>query len=316
MKILFTFDPEKELRNQLIKTFPQCEYDFVKTINDAGQLLSQAEVIVTMGEDLEDHHIEEATSLRWIMVTSAGMEMMPFEKIKEKGILVTNARGIHKIPMAEFTIGLMLQHAKQFIPLNEQEHEEIWSRRLPTSELCDQTILILGTGAIGQEIARLAQAFRMVTIGVNTSGTPVKYFDRIETIANLESLLPEIDFFVSVLPSTNKTRYILKKKHFEMMKASSVFINLGRGDVIRESVLLKVMEDQDITHAFLDVFIDEPLKEGHPFWKMKNITVTPHISSTTKMYVPRAFDILKHNLRTYIHNKGDYINIVDVERGY
>jgi phosphoglycerate dehydrogenase-like enzyme len=316
MKILFTFEPKEELRNQIPNQFPLCEYYFVEKIEDAGLMLSQAEVIVTMGEDLEDRHIDEAITLKWIMVTSAGMEKMPFEKIKEKGILVTNARGIHKIPMAEFTIGLMLQHAKQFIPLNEQEHEEKWSRRLPTSELCEKTILVLGTGAIGQEIARLAKAFRMVTIGVNTNGSPVNYFDRIETLANLERVLPEVDFLVSILPSTKETRFILKKKHFEIMKNSSVFINIGRGDVIDESVLIKVMEDQDITHAFLDVFIDEPLTEGHPFWKMKNITVTPHISSTTKMYLPRAFDILKHNLFTYIHDKGDYINIVDVERGY
>ncbi|TMU83630.1 D-2-hydroxyacid dehydrogenase [Bacillus sp. BHET2] len=316
MKIISTFHPKEEFMSDLKNSFPQVEFLFYKNIREAERELPNGEVIVTMGEDLTSDHINMSHKCKWIMVTSAGLEKMPFEAIGKKGIFVTNARGIHKTPMAEFTIGLMLQHAKQLQTVWKQERDALWSRRLPTSEIYQATLLILGAGAIGGEIARLAQAFQMKVIGVNSTGETREYFDRMLTLETFRDQLPDADYIVSVLPSTEETKHILTVDHFEQMKETAVFINIGRGDLVEESVILEATEKKLIGHIYLDVFDKEPLPKEHPFWKAEGITVTPHLSSITSEYMPRAFDIFKKNLSTYSENRENFINVIDIERGY
>ncbi|PFA63336.1 D-2-hydroxyacid dehydrogenase [Bacillus sp. AFS015802] len=316
MKIIFTFRPKEEFVSDIENSFPENEFLFYKKIKEAEKDLPYAEVIVTMGEDLTDDHIRMSESCKWIMVTSAGLEKMPFDAIKRRGILVTNARGIHKIPMAEFSIGLMLQHAKQLQAVWEQEKDAVWSRRLPTSELHGASLLVIGAGAIGGEIARLAKAFHMNVSGVNSTGSPAEHFDRMFTLETFREQLAGFDYIVSVLPSTEHTAYIMKVDDFKKMKDTAVFINMGRGDLMEESVILEVMEKKLISRMYLDVFEEEPLAGHHPFWKTEGITVTPHLSSITKKYMPRALDIFKKNLSTYSNNRENFINVIDTERGY
>ncbi|MCA1066195.1 D-2-hydroxyacid dehydrogenase [Rossellomorea aquimaris] len=316
MKIIFTFQPKEQFVSDLINSFPEAEFHFYKKIKEAEAELPNAEVIVTMGEDLTNGHIETCEKCKWIMVTSAGLEKMPFQAIRKRGILVTNAKGIHKIPMGEFTIGLMLQHAKQLREVINQEREGIWSRRLPTSELHQSSLLILGAGAIGGEIARLAKSFQMKVSGVNSTGSGREHFDHMHTLETFTNELQHADYIVSVLPSTAKTKHLLKLSHFQQMKDSAVFINIGRGDLVEESVLLEVSVQKLIDHMYLDVFDHEPLPQGHPFWEDEGITVTPHLSSITKKYMPRALGIFKKNLTTYSNKSRNFINVIDTERGY
>jgi len=315
MKILFTFIPKEKLQSDIQAEFPEHEFHFCK-ISSAGCHAEEAEIYVTYGEDLDKDYIERAKNLKWIMVMSAGMDRMPFEECAKRDILVTNVRGIHKIPMAEFTLGTMLQHVKQYPVLREKEIEEEWDRKVKVDELAGKNLLVLGIGAIGGETARLAKAFRMTVTGINRSGKGHEFADHTDTFANIGSWLPEADFIVSVLPSTDETRYLLQEEHFTLMKDSAVFINIGRGDLVKEEVLLKVLGERQISHAYLDVFETEPLPKGHPFWKMENVTVTPHLSSITKGYLPRSFEIFKHNLRAYVNKEEQLLNVIDLSRGY
>ncbi|WP_394582986.1 D-2-hydroxyacid dehydrogenase [Cytobacillus firmus] len=316
MKIVSSILPPEELREEVIRDFPEGDFLFFDGIESAGESFYNAEVFITYGEDLTEEHIHKATKLKWIMVMSAGMDEMPLETCKEKGILITNARGIHKIPMAEFALGTMLDHVKQRALLAENEKAEVWNRNLPMEELHGKTLLIIGVGAIGGEIARLAKCFGMKVAGVNRSGRENMWTDRIFSLSRLIGILPEADFIVSVLPSTPETKYLLKEKHFAAAKNSAVFMNIGRGDLVEEKVLLSALEKHQISHAYLDVFESEPLPVGHPFWSMENVTVTPHLSSRTKNYLPRSFEIFRHNLHTYIKYNKDYMNVIDFERGY
>ncbi|WP_226677739.1 D-2-hydroxyacid dehydrogenase [Mesobacillus jeotgali] len=314
MKIYSSILPAEVLREDVKKEFPQVSFEFHKGIKE--ELFLDAEIFITYGEDLTEELIYKTDKLRWIMVMSAGLDRMPFEACKKRGIFVTNVRGIHKIPMAEFTIGMMLQHVKQMRSLWTNEQAESWERKLPMGELYGKTLLILGIGAIGGEVARLAKAFNMKTIGVNRSGREAEWADVIFTMDNYREALPEADFIVSVMPSTNETKHFLDASDFELMKDSAVFINIGRGDLVKDEVLLAALQEKKIAHAYLDVFYEEPLKASHPFWMMENVTVTPHISSLTKNYLPRSFEIFKHNLHTYIKNDSDYLNVIDMDRGY
>lgn len=316
MKIVSSILPPESLINEINRAFPKQHFEFYKGMKAAEKSFLDADVFLTFGEDLTDSSIKRASKLKWIMVMSAGMEKMPFKACREKGIIVTNARGIHKVPMAEFTLSQMLQHVKQTKTLAKNENNQNWDRKIQMGELSGKTILILGVGAIGGEIARLSKAFNMRTMGLNTSGKAVEFIDSIHTMNQLDKALPEADFIVSVLPSTAETKNILTERHFILMKPSAVFINIGRGDLVKESVLVNALRNQEISHAFLDVFSEEPLKEGHPLWGMENATVTPHISSITERYLPRAFEIFTENLHKYRKNTGNYINQINLEREY
>lgn len=317
LKILTTFRVKSEIKERLLKQYPHIDFSFQATIEDARAQFKDAEILITYGEDLNDELIEMAHHLKWIMVLSAGIEKMPFEAIKKRGIIITNARGIHKTPMAEYTISMMLQIARQTKKLIENEQHQIWDRKVRMMELSGKTITIMGAGAIGSEIARLAKAFNMKTVGINRSGKPAEYIDEMYSVQDMNRAISQGDFIVSVLPSTVETNYLLKESHFKLMKKESVFINIGRGNVVEESVLIKTLEKGEISHAVLDVFEHEPLQAGHPFWVMDNVTVTPHLSGISALYQPRGFEIFEKNLSKYLEKDYDqFLNKIDLNRGY
>jgi phosphoglycerate dehydrogenase-like enzyme len=287
-------------------------------MKNVGSLINEMDVLITYGEDLDEELINEASRLKWISVMSAGLEKLPFDPIREKDILVTNARGIHAIPMAEYVIGMMLSYIKQFPTMAVNKSNHIWNKKLPFGELNEKTLLVLGTGAIGNEIARLGKSFRMNTIGMNRSGnSPSSYFDDTIKVSQIEDTLPNADFIVSVLPSTSETKGLLKYKHFELMKNDAMFINIGRGDLMKEETIHEVLNDQVIGHMVLDVFPDEPLNKNSELWSYPNLTITPHTSSSSKKYLPRAFTIFEENFQRFINHKhDDYVNRIDIRKGY
>ncbi|KMY48880.1 D-2-hydroxyacid dehydrogenase [Peribacillus loiseleuriae] len=314
MLVLSTIVPPKSIQTDMAAKFPNIDFHYQEDLETDE--LSHAEVLITYGEDLENQHIRKAPMLKWIMVMSAGLERMPFEAIIERDILVTNARGIHKTPMAEYTFAMVLLHEKKGRLLLENERNEKWDRDVRVGELNGKTMLILGTGAIGGEIARIAKAFNMKTVGLNRSGRQTEYMDRIIQKKAILSELSQADYLISILPSTQETVGFLQAEHFKAMKNSAVFVNIGRGDVVDENILLSALANQEIAHAILDVFDPEPLAKGHPFWNMDNVIVTSHLSSRSYNYLPRAFQIFEQNLSTYLERKSSFINEVDPKKGY
>lgn len=316
MKIVSTSQLREELREDLRQSFPEVNFEFYKSMKEADEALDQAEVLITYGEDVTEAELSKAQNLKWIMVISAGLEKMPLKLIKEKGIFVTNARGIHRIPMAEYTFTMLLHVAKNTKTWLENQSKAIWDRRIKMDELHEKTLAIIGPGAIGSEIARLAKAFGMKTIGINTKGTPV---DNIDEIYKIDDLLPAIqkaNYVVSILPETVNTFKLINRKVFEAMRDDAVFVNIGRGKTVDQAALLEALQTGQIRHAVLDVFEVEPLPTDHPFWKMENVTVSPHFSSVTSGYQPRAIEIFKKNLSNYIKGSNDWVNLIDLDRGY
>ncbi|MED1204959.1 D-2-hydroxyacid dehydrogenase [Heyndrickxia acidicola] len=316
MKAVCTFNPPDEIKNDIQQSFPDTVFTFIKKRHFKTSDIKDAEILITFGEDLKNEDIDSAKDLKWIMVTSAGLEKMPWKAIKKRGIMITNARGIHKIPMAEFTFGYILQHEKQFRTIWEQQKKSEWNTHLPLQEVHGKTLMVAGAGAIGQEIARLAKAFGMHTLGMNSNGRETANFDEMYTAETMNEGLKKTDYLVSILPSTAQTTHFYKMEHFEAMKKTAVFINIGRGDAVEEKVLQTALDNGEIAHVFLDVFQEEPLPASHPFWKIENLTITPHISSHSQNYLPRAFEIFKHNLHTYSNKEGQFKNVVDQEKGY
>lgn len=305
----------RDLREHLKVKYKQVDFRFYSNIDEAAEDLKQADVLITYGEDLTGHHIEQASCLKWIMVIAAGLDQMPFEVIRKNNITVTNAKGIHAVPMAEYTINAMLQVSRQTEELLTSQDQKVWHRP-EMSELYGKTIGILGAGSIGQGIARLAKAFGMNVVGLNRSGKEVECFDRIIAYNELHDLLKSSDFVISILPKMKETDELLSEKQFKKMKTNAVFINIGRGNVINEADLLEALDRGEIKHAVLDVFNVEPLPKGHPFWEAKDITVTPHVSGISPQYQVRALEIFEENLEVFLKGKKDYINWIDPVKGY
>ena len=310
---------EERFKDELRKEFTDVTFYFPRSLNEANGKLAEVDTIITYGEDLDEDHIKKANNLKWIMVFTSGIDRLPKEIIKEKEIIVTNVKGIHKVPMAEYALLMMLQTAKLNKVLIEDERNKLWRRMnllTEIDEISSKTLFIVGAGQIGQEIARLAKAFQMKTVGFNRSGNHVDEFDECYPIQSLLKGLHQADFIISILPGTDATQHFWRKSHFMRMKPSAVFINIGRGKTVKEEDLLFVMKDKEIKHAVLDVFEQEPLEPKHPFWEMENITITPHIAGVSNRYHERALEIFQHNLRNKLRGSSDMINLVDLEKGY
>ncbi|WP_144511756.1 D-2-hydroxyacid dehydrogenase [Bacillus sp. FJAT-22090] len=314
MKVLFSFYPKTDQQTNLIEQFPQVEFTFQKPLDE--EALKSADILVTYGDDLHAGHIETATQLKWIMVASAGLEKMPLKEIASRNIMVTNARGIHKIPMAESVLAHILSIKKSLPVMAKNQRNGEWSPKVNSSELFGSTALILGTGAIGSEIGRILQAFGVRTIGCNRSGKPAVSMDEMISFAELKKTLPTIDIMISILPSTAETKNLLTYEHFQCMKPSAIFMNFGRGDVVKEEELLRALTEERIAFAVLDVFEKEPLRAGHPFWTMNNVVVSPHASSHSSQYIVRVLEIFSRNLSEWMNEGNHFENIIDMERGY
>ncbi|WP_077624367.1 D-2-hydroxyacid dehydrogenase [Sediminibacillus massiliensis] len=306
------------IRMHLVNTYPSVKFSFYHDMEQAFPHIGTAEILLTYGEDLTEEIIQMATDLKWIMVLSAGIDTMPLKTIKRQGILVTNSRGIHKQPMAEYAISMILQVSRSAGLLMEKQRQQQWvsSRDVPTQEISNKTMVIAGTGAIGQEVARLAKAFRMKTIGVSKNGADKDYFDEMYTVRDLAKVVSGADFIVSVLPSTSETKGFFRKEHFERMPETAIFLNMGRGDAVSEDTILTALDDGEIAHAVLDVFEQEPLPTTSPLWKHDKITITPHSSGVSPEYLPRAIRIFEENLDKYLSDDTNLINEINLDRGY
>lgn len=311
MKVLFTFPVKDYLIEDLHHEFSNVNFVF-SNIKDE-EVLKDAEIIVTYGEDITIETLNKASSLKWLMVASAGLEKMPLKEIGERRIFLTNVKGIHKTPMAESVMAHILA-LKRSLPWIYQQNS--WNRKSGSTELRGSTAIIIGPGAIGGEIGRLLQAFGVHTIGCNRSGKASSHMNEMISFENLSEKLPVADFVISVLPSTNETKGLLNYEHFVQMKDTAIFMNFGRGDVIKEEELILAMSEHQIEYAVLDVFETEPLVDVHPFWTMDNVIVSPHVSSHSSEYVPRALKIFKHNLSEWLKKTTNFQNVIDTEKGY
>lgn len=311
MKVLFTFPVKDYLIEDLQHDFSNVDFLF-SNIKDE-EALKNAEIIVTYGEDITTETLNKASYLKWLMVASAGLEKMPLKEIGDRGIFLTNVKGIHKTPMAESVMAHILA-LKRSLPWIYKQNS--WSRKSGSTELRGSTAVIIGPGAIGGEIGRLLQAFGVHTIGCNRSGKASSHMNEMISFENLSDKLPSADLVISVLPSTNETKGLLSYEHFVQMKETAIFMNFGRGDVIIEEELIQAMSEHQIEFAVLDVFETEPLTDSHPFWTMDNVIVSPHVSSHSSEYVPRALEIFKHNLTEWIEKTTNFQNVIDTEKGY
>ena len=260
-----------------------------------------------------------ATGLLWFQQWGAGADwLLRFPAAVDMPFVLTNASGVHAVPISEHVLAYLLAFARGLPTAFGQQSRSEW-RPVPAAsvfELKGKTLLLVGAGAIGARVARLAAAIEMSVVVLRRDASRhVQGADAVHAHSDLPSVLPHADFVVVTAPLTSATRGMFGAAEFHAMKRSAYLVNIGRGGIVKESELVAALQDGTIAGAGLDVFEHEPLPADSPLWRLSNVVITAHYSGATPSYTERALGIFLENLERFREGR-ELINVVDKQQGY
>jgi D-2-hydroxyacid dehydrogenase (NADP+) len=315
-KLIVYFHPPEEFTVRLSSISDKFDMIICTNRKELESQIPEAEILITLFTPPDAEIIRRASKLRWIQALSAGVDLLPLKAIKERNIILTNGRGIHKIYMAEYALAAMIGLARNFHLMFRNQLKARWDRSVPQDEINGNIAGILGLGSIGREIARQASMLGMHVIGVKNNPHPLEGIDHVYGPAEMAEVFKQGDYIINLLPSTPETKGLIDKSFFTLMKKSACFINLGRGSTVKQDDLIDALRTKMIRALVSDVYAEEPLPEDSPLWGLENVILTPHIAGASPKYFDRALDIIRTNLSAYISRSGEMMNVVDLNRGY
>lgn len=273
------------------------------------------------GFRLTAEQLDGAPKLKWVHALSAGVEHWLSAGFAERGLLLTNSSGVHATNIAEHVFALMLSFARQIPLLIDSQKQHVWQNHDTFDgrvfELSGQTVMIVGTGAIGREVAVRAKAFGMDTVGVrrNAGGDPVSGIDRQIGFDRLKGELSGADHVVICLPMTKETAGMFSADVIAAMRPGAHLYNIGRGGIVDQDALIVALRGGHLGGAGLDVTTPEPLPGDSPLWDTPNTIITAHTSGNTPQYGERAIRLFGDILGR-IRSGQEPINVVDLRAGY
>jgi len=313
--VLLTAELPESVLETLRATSPRVRLVTPAEFRARPEWLAEAEVIVGgVGRD----RLREAPRLRWLQTTGAGVNGVVTPEVRERGLLITNASGIHAQPIAEHIFGFILMFARNLHRAARRQPEADWkggNLRDGLRMLLGSTLGVLGVGAIGKRTAEFGAVFGMRVIGLKRNPEPIAGIERVFGPDELHPFLAEAEYVVNTLPLTPATRGLIGPAEFAAMRRDAFFVNIGRGATVQTDALVEALRSGQIAGAGLDVTDPEPLPSDHPLWQMENVILTPHYSGAHPGYFERAGEIVVENLRRYVAGE-EMINVVDQEAGY
>jgi len=253
-------------------------------------------------------------SARWLHSFTAGLESVLFPELVESALPMSNAKGLYGRSLGEFAIAASLYFAKDFRRMMKSQEAGIWDP-FDVEELTGATFGIIGYGGIGREAAVRAKALGMRVLATKRHPAPDPHVDQMMPPAAICDLLAACDYVLLCAPNTPETRGMIGEKEIACMKKNAVFINVGRGPVVVESALVRALETGAIKGAALDVFDQEPLPEGHAFYRLNNVLLSPHCADHTPTWLDESMDFFVQNFERF--RKGEpLLNLVDKKLGY
>ena len=308
------------LAASLRERYPAMRVVHLPDYNGLDAELPDADIFV--GWSLRPKQFVAARKLKWLHSTAAGVAQLMYPELRASGIAVTNASGVHTIPIAEHVLGMLLALARRFPASSRHQaaqhwgQQDIWDEPIKPRELRGATLLLVGLGAIGREVARLARWVGMRVAAVTRSGRdPGGVTDLVTPAAELDSLLPQADFVVLAAPETTETHHLMNAARLARMKSSAYLVNVARGTLVDEPALIAALRERRIAGAALDVAGEEPLPPSSPLWTLENCFLTPHLSGASDLLWPRQAELLLENLERWFAGHG-LRNRVDLVRGY
>ena len=288
------------------------------TRNVSPELLQGADILLGY---CNHANLKHGTQLRYILNYSAGVDKcISSPLLQDRPILVTNMQRIYGPGIAEHVIGLMYMLTRKLHVYHDRQQSSEWDRRAVERtdmwEVQDRTMLVVGLGGIGTQVAMCANALGMRVIAIrNSSRRGPDYVDYVGLPDELHKLARQADVVVNTAPLTKKTKGMFDRRFFQGMKKGSYFINVGRGKSVVTADLIEALNSQHLGGAALDVQDPEPLPAFHPLWEARNIIITPHISAGSDRQMQRYWLVVRENLRRYV--KGErMLNVVNLKRGY
>jgi phosphoglycerate dehydrogenase-like enzyme len=256
--------------------------------------------------------------VRWIHSRSAGLEETLFPELIASNVIVTNSRGIFSPSLGEFALGAILYFAKDFRRMIRNQMAGVWEP-FDITPVSGQTLGIVGYGSIGRAVAAPGRALEMRVLGLRMRASQQPENDSlIDQLYGSEQrleMLSRCDYVVVTLPLTEQTRGFIADAEFAAMKKSAVLINLGRGPTIDERVMIKMLSENRIRGAALDVFDQEPLPQGHPFYSLENVLLSPHCADHTPDWQDNAMRFFLAQLERFRHGE-TLLNVVNKTLGY
>lgn len=276
--------------------------------------LEPVEVLVCYSP-FKELDITRMPNLKWIQLSSIGVDQVPQDAAEAARMIVTNNRGGYSVPIGEWIVLKILEIYKQSKHFYTSQAAHTWSPSTDVLELCGKRIGIVGTGTIAQEAAKRLKGFGVTLVGFNTGGRSAEHFDQCYPIHLLERWIQRFDVLVLAVPATDDTRHLIGRNLLRKMKERAVLINVSRGTVLDETALLDQLNAGRFLGVALDVFDQEPLSPESPFWSIERVYVTPHNCWVSELRNERRFETILENLKRY-RQQQPLLNVVDLKKGY
>ncbi len=279
-------------------------------------VIAEAEVLIAR---CTPRILREAANLRWLQDSRHGVDTCMIPEIRDRRILLTNAQHTSGPPMGDHAIAMMLALARGLHRYHTFQLEGRWTgdpEGFPMLEVGGKTMLVVGLGGVGTEVARRAAGLGMRVLAIrNSRRAGPDFVEYVGLSDELFELAGEADVIVNALPLTEATRGLFDKAFFDAAKPGAIFISVGRGESTVTADLIAALKDGRVTAAGLDVTDPEPLPPGHELWTLPNVLITPHVAAETDEGRWRRWAVYVENLRRWV--AGDrMLNVVDIERGY
>ncbi len=252
--------------------------------------------------------------LRWAQAMTAGVEGWLALPDLPRGITLTCARGTHRESMPENILGALFYVTKPYAASVEDQKQRRWTHRV-AAPLNGKTLGILGLGAVGQEVARLAAGLGMRVIGTRRRGALLPELAEVLPPERTAEVLGQSDFVLLLLPATAQTESFIDARRLAEMKSDAWLLNFGRGHLIADADLISAVQSKRIAGAVLDVFRQEPLPAEHPFWTTDGIIVLPHIGGPHPRRDEIVARLFVENLRCFLDEQ-PLKEVVDRDAGY
>jgi phosphoglycerate dehydrogenase-like enzyme len=284
--------------------------------DEENYISSMKEADVLLGWQFPTNNIREiAPNLKWIHVSSAGVNhLFPFDWMRDD-LILTNSSGVHSKKAGEFGLMsiLMLQNQITKIVTNQKNKEFVTLLSKPIEGF---KVVVVGTGSLGGSMIKHISKLGAEVIGVNRRGRPVEGCSKVITFDKIDEVLPVADFLYLAVPETAETKGLINKVRLDSLKPTCGIVNIGRQSVLDYESLRVKLEKNELAGAILDVFSHEPIPKNSNFWDTPNLIITPHISSDSQgNYIEMVLKIFFKNLKLFIENK-KLINQIDRNLGY
>lgn len=242
------------------------------------------------------HQLSDYVNLRYMQVLSAGLDRVPMDVVRRRGITLKNARGVYSGPMAEHAVWavLTLYRRRDYYMQNQAGH--VWNKLRMIPELAGKTVCILGCGSVGTACAERFGAMGCRVIGVNRTPRENPAFSGIFSFADMAEALGMSDVLVVTLPLNDETRHLMDAERLGQMKEGAILVNIARGPLVDTAALREAL-DSRLGGAALDVFETEPLPGDSPLWDRPDLLITPHNSFMGEHNAERLDALVMGNLR-------------------